>query len=346
MIEYSVASDKELEEVNAFFNRIHGSNRSMEQFRWQFRESPHGSGFHIVARGQNGEIAGIQAGMPTYFQKGEQRILTMKSEDTLVSPDHRGMGVFAAMYSSFIEECKRRKAAAIWGYTKAIKPFAKVGFDVPFHHAQSLIVFRPRRAYAYFSRLDPNGNLKKRAAIGAMIALAFVKRQLPRTHATTSINLTSRSGWTPIVQDSQDVFKIADDQNFIEWRLKQNPNWEDPIFIEIFSSDEVLLQCCFNIHENGIGYISHYRCFTTDLSLRSKAMAKAVARLRQIQPKIVACRDWTFEFNEANLSHIKALERAGWLSVKKGIGFVWMDFNETFDIQKLHLTRLSTEGVL
>lgn len=121
MIKYSIAKDNEIAEINDFFNGIYASNRSTEQFLWQFRESPHGMGFHIIARDHQGKIAGIQAGMPTRFRtpKGDTA-LTIKSEDTLVSPSHRGMGVFQGCMSILSTNAERRGLQQ-FGVTQRLK---------------------------------------------------------------------------------------------------------------------------------------------------------------------------------------------------------------------------------
>lgn len=347
MIKYSIAKDNEIAEINDFFNGIYASNRSTEQFLWQFRESPHGMGFHIIARDHQGKIAGIQAGMPTRFRtpKGDTA-LTIKSEDTLVSPSHRGMGVFSGLYEHFVNECRNKGASAIWGYTKAENAFRKIGFDIPFHHKQALTVTKPDAAYQYFSSLDQSAKFKKRLAIRGMVNYAQIRRKLKDSRSLTKV-YTVQEGWMEarhIIDEA--VFSIDDDPAYIHWRLNDNPNWSDVRFLEVRKEGFLLLQACTNIHENGVAFLAHYRWYATDPDTMAAAMMALTSHIFKVRPDIIALREWTFDFNDTLQIHKETLSRAGWLGLDRGIAFVWMDLTNEIDPFRLNLTRLSTEGVL
>src|SRR4051812_7913938 len=105
-ITYRLASDTDIDRINDFYNRIYKKNRTYEQFYWEFNSAPAGKAIYVIAE-EGGHIVGTQCAIPYYVtDKNNNNVLTAKSEDTLVSPGHRGKQIFDSMYHLLIAECK------------------------------------------------------------------------------------------------------------------------------------------------------------------------------------------------------------------------------------------------
>lgn len=151
---------EELPLANTFFNRIYHSKRSFSDFEWEFVNGPAGPAIYIGAVDttikEETKIVGIQCAIPLKMlaSNGEE-ILTAKSEDTLVDPDYRGLGIFDKMYQLLLEKCKQLGVKYIWGFTPAYKPFVRVGFKLHFKSSQLLYVQNPLKAFRYLAQLNP-----------------------------------------------------------------------------------------------------------------------------------------------------------------------------------------------
>ncbi len=87
MVEYRQANESDYVNINNFHNRIYSSNRTLEQFYWEFHNCPHGKSIYII--GEDGDkIVGTNCVIPIeLIDSNKNIILTGKSEDTLVDPD-------------------------------------------------------------------------------------------------------------------------------------------------------------------------------------------------------------------------------------------------------------------
>ena len=84
-INYRLATEEDIDSLLEIYNRLYQTNRSEDEFRWEFRDCPHGEGFYVIAE-SNGKVVGMQAIIPLRFRNEKGEVLTGKSEDTLVDP--------------------------------------------------------------------------------------------------------------------------------------------------------------------------------------------------------------------------------------------------------------------
>jgi len=106
----------------------------------------------IVGALDGNVLIGTQAYIPYRGWWKDRTILTCKSESTLVSPDYRGQKVFDRMYALGFDLCRQAGVDCIWGFTTAVKPFAKVGFDVSGELYQEVLSWSPIKLYRAIRR--------------------------------------------------------------------------------------------------------------------------------------------------------------------------------------------------
>ena len=93
--------------ANDMFNRIYHSDRSIEDFEWEFIKGPFGKSIYVVAVESDGDlikIIGIQCAIPMELVRNGEVLLTAKSEDTLIDPSFRGMRIFEKMFDLLFED--------------------------------------------------------------------------------------------------------------------------------------------------------------------------------------------------------------------------------------------------
>ena len=90
------AREEEDREILPLFNRLFGTVRTIDHWRWKYRENPFGN--HHIAAGisDDGIIAGTYCGYPVPFYscvQGNRRILAYQAGDTMTNPAFRSSGL-------------------------------------------------------------------------------------------------------------------------------------------------------------------------------------------------------------------------------------------------------------
>jgi len=129
LIDIQKETDDEIQEIVSFHNSAYGTARTAMQWRWQYQGVEGDKAVFAVAR-DNGKLIGTQGMMPYYLNVCGVKMLTGKSENTLLHPEYRGKGVMPELYQFALQHCQKRELALIWGFTHAAKPFQKYGFNV------------------------------------------------------------------------------------------------------------------------------------------------------------------------------------------------------------------------
>jgi hypothetical protein len=356
MVTYRLATEDDYKNINDFYNCIYKSNRTLEQFYWEFHNCPFGKSIYVIAEdGQR--IVGTNCVIPIKLINSNNEItLTGKSEDTLVDPNYRGQNIFNNIYDFLFAKSKEHDIKVIWGYTSAKKPFKKLGFSVPFDHQQSLIVNHIWESYKYLSSLNSKNGFSQKAQIFALCAFSklkfiinYLSIQQPDYKVTEDKvivdqvdSLIERSA-----SDCNDSFYILQNQEFQQWRIYQNPNYHKVHTFGFYDKKERLIAVIvLNSHQNAVAYIIQS---TFDKSLTSR---DRVLILKWVVNKIFSLgisiiRNWHFNTNKLNKNEIDIYQKANFISLKKGIGFVWKEIDSTnLNPNNFYLSRVSTQGVI
>lgn len=128
-VDINTISLSQAREFVDFHNSFYGTKRKPDHWIWQYKHYEPDKAVFTIAR-DKGKLIGTQAMMPVYMKIGEERILTGKSENTLLLPEYRGMNIMDDLYKYAIDLCKKRGFEFIWGFTSAVKAFRKFGFSV------------------------------------------------------------------------------------------------------------------------------------------------------------------------------------------------------------------------
>lgn len=334
-IHYRLATDQDIPALLELYNRLYQTNRSEDEFRWEFRDCPHGQGFHVIAETQE-RVVGMQAIIPILFENKNEQVLTGKSEDTLVDPSQRGKGIFEGMYQLVFAECRRRGIQFIWGYTKAIKPFKRIGFEVPFHHGQSLAVFNASEAAAYLSSLDPSSSFSKKLKIKALTLASYTKQIIKRSRLQIEESLVG------VERSLSDHFEIRQDNDFMQWRFVHNPVDAKHKVLLVLKGDKRIAKFWCMIKPSGVIFIEHRVFFSDSIEECADAL---VSLKTYLSTKGNLVRDWTFPWSPDHSDYRQILSKAGFIHLTHGISFVFHALDTQFSPKSVLLTRLSTEGV-
>lgn len=353
MIGYRLATEKDYKNINDFHNRIYRSDRTIEQFYWEFHNAPAGPSIYIIAE-DGDKVIGTQCAIPIYLiTSSGEKIYSGKSEDTLVDPEYRGQNIFNKLYEILFSECSAKGIKVIWGFTSAIKPFIKMGFDTPFEHKQVLAVNKINYGYKYLASLNKKNRYLDMFKIFGLCCMSktkymfnFRKKTIHNTVSTG--NITELEGLlSSNLQAYQNSFAIEQTKEYQKWRIYENPNYHK-LYTFSFSNSENKLAgvITVNVQKDRVAFIIQ-SLFDHNLNdgVKSKFIRYVSSCL--FSEGVTIIRNWIFDHNQFNKDEIGYYLQAGYYKVDKGVSLVWKkldDFNLSAD--GFFLSRITTQGVM
>lgn len=353
MVNYRLAKESDYEKINAFHNRIYKSNRTLEQFYWEFHNCPFGKSIYVIAEDDD-KIVGTNCVIPIeLIDRNNRKILSGKSEDTLVDPDYRGQKIFYKIYEFLFEKCREANIDVIWGFTSAIKPFTKLGFEIPFNHLQSLSVNHISKSYDYLKSLNPSNKLLDKFKILGLCVFSKMKGidQFKKSNSEYTINENQREvkGVDGLISrnlsTAEVLFAINQSSQFQNWRIYDNPNFHKVHTYRFLNKDqETMALIVFNSHPNQIAYVSQ-STFHPALKPDEKTHILQHATGRLFSDGIHLVRTWHFRTNSLNRDEIETFNSSGYTVLNRGLGFVWKELrNVNLNPNNFFLSRIATQG--
>ena len=122
-------------DINQLYKRVTGSTRSIEQYLWQWHQSPSGSGdiWLIHDAANDHRLIGHHGVMPIRFTCGAKNLLFGKIENTMVLPEYREKILYPRYELKFKRDYEARYHAlfATVGPAAAIRVRKAGGYDFP-----------------------------------------------------------------------------------------------------------------------------------------------------------------------------------------------------------------------
>ncbi|MBT1685028.1 GNAT family N-acetyltransferase [Dawidia soli] len=340
--------DDEIQLANNFFNAIYGTNRPLVNFRWEFLEGPFGKAIYVVAIDDSvtdtTKVVGIQCAIPIELINGRgERVLTAKSEDTLVDPAYRGQKIFERMYDLLFEACKNAGIRYIWGFTPAKKAFERIGFAIPFATEQALLVFQPMAAYRYLKSLNEQNKTLDKVKVLGLCFLSWLKGIKLMFTGRLALTETPLSGKDKAFQKhyaGQDLFTLHETTAYLTWRLAHNPFGNH---YRSYQSADGTFDALVNSRPN-VGYIE--QVFTPVENRHHAGIHSLVDILRKQRVPLI--RTFNFSSNDVLKAQGRQLSEAGFTYLKRGSFFVWksLDDQDRIKPSQLLINRLFTQGNL
>ncbi len=356
MVKYRLATETDYENINNFHNRIYKSNRSMDQFYWEFHNAPFGKSIYVIAV-DGDKVVGTNCVIPIELIGADKKtILSGKSEDTLVDPDYRGQNIFYNIYQFLFEKCEEQGIKVIWGFTSAKKPFSKLGFSIPYDHQQSLAVNKVFPAFKYLSGLNKkNSTIDKLKILGLCM---YSKMSLIGGQNKSILSEFDISEDQEIINGAAELihsnlvsltssFAIYQHDDFQKWRIYQNPNYYKVFTFGFYDKAKTLKALIvFNAHPNKVAYVCQ-STFHSDIENREAAAMIKYASKSLFRQGIVIIRNWLFDHNPLNQKEIALYTKANHIHLKRGIGLVWKELDDLeIKPEMFLLSRISTQGVI
>jgi N-acetylglutamate synthase-like GNAT family acetyltransferase len=354
MVKYRLATEEDYRNINDFHNRIYKSNRTIEQFYWEFHNCPFGKSIYVIAEDE-GKVVGTNCVIPIDLITSDQQIIhSGKSEDTLVDPEYRGQKIFYHIYEFLFERCKEEGIKIIWGFTSAKKPFRNLGFSVPFDHQQSLAVNNIWKSYQFLSALNSKNGIKDKLKILGLTIYSKLKLSGRLRAGLRGYRITEDEdiidGISNLIQSNLTLlnssYAILQNSRFQQWRIYQNPNYHKVHTYGFYDTENNLSALIvLNSHKNKVAYICQ-ASFRQELSAPERIKILKFVTGKMFKQGIHLIRNWHFDTNTLNSLETKLFKDAHYTHLKIGIGFVWKELdNIDIEPEGFYLSRVSTQGV-
>ncbi|MCU0359907.1 MAG: GNAT family N-acetyltransferase [Bacteroidia bacterium] len=335
--------------INAFYNAVYGKHRDENQFNWEYNSAPAGKAIYVLAE-YKGEIVGTQAAIPYFLITGSgEKIFSAKSEDTLVSPAHRGKQIFEKMYACLFEECKKQNIRVIWGFTYADKPFKKLGFDIPYKACMGILVRELQQAALYFVSLAAKRSTKEQFGIYALSLFSKLKATVQLGFPGSPLSLVSGavelSGAGNNYLHSTSDFGLLLDADFLNYRIRNNPYNASYNTLSYYQDNQLKIAMTYSVSENRVCYIIHLYLSPEVRSGLLKQFMQSILRVKEIKDSKVI-RFWGFNHNLQNQKEVQLLSACGFTFINKGINLVWktLDSSVILNPANFVLSRMASQG--
>lgn len=251
----------EVKAAVSFHNAAYGTKRTSEQWFWEYEGNAPSRSVFTIIEDEDG-IGGTQGMIPIYLNINGQKYLSGKSENTLLSPKHRGGSLSQELYGFALSRCKNNNMSFIWGYTPAEKVWKnKFGFATYNTMFFSILILNPFKFLsAMKSKLSP---LKSIASL-PLVLLAYIYSLMLRYYQrflnNSSFKRFSIEERPRNIDDLKLLYDrlrtkypylihIDQDDNYLNWRIACNPNiiWKKNYFLY---EDNTLKSYCYITSSN------------------------------------------------------------------------------------------------
>lgn len=241
-------TEKDKSELNDSYNRFTGRSRTLEQFQWEWLDTPEGWGsMWLLEDSDTGKIVGHHGLIPSRFSYFGRSILMGKTENTHLHPPYAGKGVYYPFEVKFIEEAKDRfdllyttQGSGAPGRVRLKLGYASVGRYANYIKATKKSYLDKLLAGAIKGRVHNKfiaAMLIGASKVGSVILMPFFSREgsMDRTvklERLTNIETVAEE-LDKFWERNKGKFGITVDRNsgYLKWRIFDNPNLTYEFFL-------------------------------------------------------------------------------------------------------------------
>lgn len=319
------------------YNAMYRVDRSVEDFRWLNEKNPAGKATLFIAL-CDGKVVGMQSLVPYVFLRNGEPIKTYKSEDTLVDKKYRGIGIFSRLYDMVHEYAGE---TMVWGLTDKNVILERVKMPSSSRLTIALSVRRPTIVY------DKKG-LHRMMAKTLYYSFLYFKSKIKGVRARSKYRQTRLESSDYGQSEFQDFFKRLSvqnpnlliprmDQDYLTWRLTQNPNFES-YDVEVSHDEHGTVVMCSIVGYTGSS--AHWLAFYADEAIEEvDRVSHIIARRRRLYEQgVLMVHVWLFECN-ALVKNVKSIfHKAGFCKVREGLWIVHNSTGRSINVHDLYFS--------
>ena len=258
--------------IISLHNYVFSQNRTIEQWRWEFIETPGGQSIIYVICYKD-KIIGHFAIMPLHMQYKDKKILGGKAEGAAIHKDFRFLSarkqLFKQAVDKAVQSAQDRGIGLIWGLTNSPRDFTRVGFkNIGAVYSIRKELSLKLTVKSYLRGILKRTEFEKTDKSTNKIPIRHLKSNFPP-------NLNNQNGCLsveeiPIFREEienvhrsivqKDCITLVRDKEYLNWRFAQNPLHNSTIFIVRKGHDVIgyLVASCVHLDGLNRGYVVDY----------------------------------------------------------------------------------------
>ena len=287
------------------YNRITGRNRSIDQHRWEWLETPEGRGsIWVITEFDSRQIVGHHGLIPIKLNIFGKSFLMGKTENTILDPKYAGTGIYFIFEKRFVEESKERfdLLCTTSGRGTPGRIRKKLGYKIVGRYSNYMKITEKEDIKIFFDSLIlkqlSNKALRLMYKNIAFILYFILRRFFLIQHKpdndmilTPIENIDTIKSWIDnFWKHNKAKFGITIDRNFkyLKWRIFKNPNEKYSFFLANKKSKIVgYVITKISTRDTKRGIIVDLVCENNNDHTFSSILAAAIDRFREMTVPIV-----------------------------------------------------------
>lgn len=224
-------------EINLLYNQVFACSRSIEQWKWEYLDNPHGESLIGLLK-EDDKIIGHFALLPFKMSNEGQEILTGKTEGLMLAEEYRRRGHFTNLAQACMPLAKERGFEVVWvTFTPATQSLERAGYKkvLKLYH------------YVYPNDCESFSNLsysKLRFNVSMISDSIFVLwKHLRRQSSSVSLHETKLHDYVSFYErwrTYQTRFSPSRDYEFMKWKFLDNPYQLSASFLNLKYKNTVI----------------------------------------------------------------------------------------------------------
>lgn len=234
-------TEKDKKELNDSYNRFTGRSRTVEQFEWEWLNTPEGwASIWVLEESDTGKIVGQHGMIPIRFSFFGKSILTGKTENTHLHPPYVGKGLYYPSEVKFLDEARERFAllytTGAYGAARGVRE--KLGYTIVGSYANYMKVIKWSNSSKWLAGVIKTIVHNKLIAalligtfqLGSVALMPFFSRKGPTDKVVildrvTNIDTVAEE-LDKFWERNKEKFGVTAERNsrYLKWRIFDNPN--------------------------------------------------------------------------------------------------------------------------
>lgn len=358
--EIDSSNKNEINKALSLHNSTFDDNRTIKHWLWEYKgHYPDKFTFAVIEDDDN--IVGTQGMIPIFLNIKGKKVLTGKSENTLLHPKYRGRGtLFTECYDHAVSQSKKKGMYCIWGFTALGKVWKKKFRFSVYENVTNeyFLILNSKNAIKEISKTQRKkiqNHFKSILSFGcylfSLCKISF-RTQNKSINKKYKIEKNLRSYddikqlYMNLRKKFPDLIHIEQDKKYINWRLYDNPNINFQTYF-IYENKSLKGYCYFNLVDD------KKTIYLTDLTVQNAEVGAVLLRMLIDRWRIKRIGFIYFIGNDKNpimVEIINLLKKYGFMKRRSKTGFVvlknlsYKDNDHLHNIKNWYFNYLWTEG--
>lgn len=298
----------------ALYHRAYGAGRTIADIQWMLEHNPAGAGVSVIAMHKD-VVVGMRSLIPYRFRRGSERILTYKTEDSLVAKNYRQRGIFREINTMLYAY---EPSILKWGLSNQIDVLRKLGLKG--EHQLTSAVYLDASLTGWRTADVSLLSMKGLFLAGVMLRGLFRVRMQSDGDSflvddTDAVNL--EAFFDEWVLHFPDMLIPDMSHAYLQWRLVDNPSVEQSHIFATVAGDRTVGISIVSVTGAVGRWLSSYFLPQVSTSDQQRHIEQGLSYLKELGVHYV--ESWLFDHNAVVADIGDSLQKAGFAAMRRGL---------------------------